>query len=304
MTIRSKGPGAGFGWLLRGIGATFRHPRPLLGAAALLMLAGLLPSVVTLPLQVPALQPQGGLGAAQLIAIMVVSSLAGLALMPLYAGFLQVIDAAERGLPARARDIVAPYRRGGAMRIIGYGIVMLLAYLAVFALLVIGTGSPIVHWYVEALANQAAHLPPPTLPSGSGLFFALAVVIGLFMFGFYAISLGQLALGRRSVGGALIDGLAGGLKNVLPLAVFALCLIPLALVLLVGMVIIAIPLALIGKLLGAWLFLILAVPLYIAFALMTFSSMFSVIYHVWRDVCGDGDVDTTDAFELPPHALP
>jgi hypothetical protein len=54
-----------------------------------------------------------------------------------------------------------------------------------------------------------------------------------------------------------------------------------ALVLVVGAV------ALRGKVVGGWLTIVLAVPLYIALMLTAFVVMFGAIYHLWRDVCGD-----------------
>jgi hypothetical protein len=113
------------------------------------------------------------------------------------------------------------------------------------------------------------------------------VVLGIFMMGFYSISLGQVALRQRSVFGAIGDGLIGALKNLLPLLVFAVSLVLVWIVAAIAIVIVAALLALIGKLVGAWLVFALIVPLYIAVLLMMFTVMFGVMYHLWRDVCGD-----------------
>jgi hypothetical protein len=58
--------------------------------------------------------------------IMAVSMLIGLLVVTLYAGYLQVIDATARGLPARATCNFNPYRQGGALRLIGYGLALAL----------------------------------------------------------------------------------------------------------------------------------------------------------------------------------
>src|SRR3546814_6073091 len=50
---------------------------------------------------------------------------------------------------------------------------------------------------------------------------ALGTLAGLFFGGVYTIGFGQVALRGRSVGSALADGVAGTLKNVLPIGLLA-----------------------------------------------------------------------------------
>jgi hypothetical protein len=296
MTTRSKGPLAGFGWLNRGISVSYRHPKPLFGGAAFLLLAALLPSLITLPMQLHAINAGTPLSPATFGWATVGSMLLGLLLVPLYAGYLQVIDAAEHGRPARARDIFKPYRQGEALRVIGYGLALIVVYIAILAIVIAATGGGIVSWYMQVLTTQASHQPPPALPHGFGITIALFVVLGIFMMGFYAISLGQVALRQRSVFGAIGDGLIGALKNLLPLLVFAVSLVLAWIVAAIAIVIVAALLALIGKLVATWLVFVLIVPLYIAFLLMMFTVMFGVMYHLWRDVCGD---DIVTGMALP-----
>jgi hypothetical protein len=291
MTTRSRGPLAGFGWLKRGIHVGYRHPKPLLGGAALLLLACLVPSLITLPLRLPSLQASMQLTPAIFGGVMVGSMLLGLLLVPLYAGYLQMVDAAERGLPARARDIFKPYRQGEALRLIGYGLAMLAVYIAVFGVIIAAAGGGIARWYMQTLTAQASHQPPPTtLPDGFASTMALLMVLGLFMMGLYAISLGQVALRRRSVFGAIGDGLVGALKNLLPLLVFAVSLVLAWIVVAIAIALLAVLFVLLGKLVGAWLVFVLVVPLYLALVLTAFAVMFGVMYYLWRDVCGDDTV--------------
>lgn len=290
MRTRSKGPLAGFEWLKRGIGTGYRHPKALFGGAALLLVAGLLPTLILLPVQFHAQQAGAPANLSTLGWLMGGSMLVGLLLVPLYAGYLQVLDAAERGLPARALDIFKPYRQGEAWRLLGYGLAMILVYVALFAIINAAAGGGIPSWYVHTLTAQASHQPPPPLPVGIGSAMALSVVVVIFMMGFYAISLGQIALRQRSVSGAIGDGMIGALKNVLPLIVFAVCAILAEIVLLIAFLIAAAMLALIASLVGGWLVLVLLVPLYIALLLAIFTAMFGVMYYLWRDVCGDGIV--------------
>jgi hypothetical protein len=296
MTTRSRGAGAGFGWLMNGIRVVFRHPKPLFGGAALLLVVAMLPSLITLPIQFHAITAGTPPSLATNGWIMLGSALFGLLIVPLYAGYLQVIDAAERGLPARAADIFKPYRQGEALRLVGYGLAILLAYFVMFAIIIVATGGHIASWYIQVLTAQANQLPPPTsLPDGFGMAMALFALLTLFMMGFYAISLGQVALNKASVFGAIADGAIGALKNALPLLVLVLCSILAWIVVAIVFAIVAVVLALLAKLIGAWLMLVVLVPLYIALLLLAITTMFGVMYQLWRDVCG-GDV----AVAMPP----
>lgn len=286
MTTRSMGPLAGFSWLTRGISVGLRHPKPLFGGAGLLLVACLLPTLVTMPLQFRAAITGTPMNPATFGWIMALSMLLGLLLIPLYAGYLQVIDAADRGLPARALDIFNPYREGDALRLIGYGLAVIALYVLIFAIVIAVTGGGLVDWYMQAMTAQTSHLPPPALPSGFGIAVALIAVLCLFMMGFYAISLGQVALNRRNLFGALGDGTRGALKNVLPLIMFTvgavLGWIALAIVVMIAVLL----LVLIGKFVGAWLTFVVIVPIYIALLLTMFMWMFGSMYYLWRDVCG------------------
>lgn len=286
MTTRSKGPLAGFDWLKRGINVGFRHPKPIFGGAAFLLLALLLPSLLTLPLQFPSAEAGTQLSPTTLGAIMAGSVLLGLLIVPLYAGYMQVIDAAERGLPARARDVFKPYARGEALRLIGYGLALVVIYVAMLGIIIGVAGSGIATWYMQVLSAQASHQPPPGLPQGFGTAMALLTVLGLFIMGFYSISLGQVALRRRGVLNAIGDGLMGALKNLLPLLVLALALVLAWIVMTIVVAIVVLVLALLGKLVGAWLMIALVIPVYIAMMLVMFAVMFGVMYYLWRDVCG------------------
>lgn len=152
---------------------------------------------------------------------------------------------------------------------------------------------------MQVVKAQASHEAPPALPPGFGIAVALFIVLGILMMGFYAISLGQVALRRRSVFGAIGDGVVGALKNLLPLLVFALSLAVAWIVVTIVLVIVAFLLALIGKLVAPWLIFVLIIPLYVALILTMLAVMFGVMYHLWRDVCGDDVMTGTDAAVAP-----
>lgn len=289
MTTKSRGPLAGFGWLNRGITMTFRHPKLLLGGTAFLLLASLLPVLVTLPLQFAGLRDGTPPDPARFGLIMLCASLLALLMVPILAGFMRVLDAAERGVPARARDVFAPYRQGEGLRFIGFGLVLKLIYFAIFGGVLATTGRGVVRWYMQVLGAQVAHQPPPTvLPEGFGITVALCALVALLMMGVYAISFGQFALRNRSVSGAIGDGFSGALKNLLPLLMFFVGIVLAWIVACLGVGILVAVLMLLAKLAGVWLMLVLLVPLYIVFVLCLMAVMYSVMYQLWRDVC-DGD---------------
>lgn len=288
MTTRSKGASAGFGWLIRGFGAGFRHPKPLWGGVLVLLVALALPSLVTLPIRVHAMRASVPTSLVTAIGTTLFSILVGLLVIPLYGGFLQMIDAAERGRPARVRDIFGPYRDGSALRLIGFGLVVLLIYVAMIAILLVTLGGGLLHWYMQSLAMQP-QTAPPSLPHGFGTFIALGAVFFLLFTGFYAIALGQVALGGRSVFAAIGDGVVGAAKNALPLLAYALGGLLALVGVVIAMVLVVGVAVLLGKLVGSWLVWVVMVPLYIAFVMTIFMGMFGVSYHLWRDVCGAGD---------------
>jgi hypothetical protein len=286
MTIRSNGPLAGFGWLKRAINLGHGNPKAVFGGAALVLVMSLLPSLITMPVQFG--MATGGPPSARMLGgVMLFSMVAGLFLVPLIAGYLRVIDATERGQPIRARDVFALYREGQTLRLAGYGLAMLVVYFAVIAIVLVVAGGGLASWYMQLLAAQSSGTPPTSLPAGFGLAIVLFGVFGLLVMGVYAISLGQVALGGRSVLGAIGDGLVGSIKNVLPMLVFALSLLVAWIVVAIALGIFVVVASLLAKVIGAWLMVVLLVPLYIVLMLALFAVMFGAMYHLWRDVCGD-----------------
>jgi hypothetical protein len=272
--------------VLHGVGTPLRR-KPIFGGAVILLLIAMLPSLAMLPFQFHLAGAGTPPSPTIFVATMIGSLLLGLLLMPLYAGYLQVIDVAERGLPARASGIFKLYRHGGALRLIGYGATLIVIYLAWLAVVILAAGHGIIDWYMQVLTAPANHTPPPGLPQGFGIAMALFTVMGLFMMGFYSVSLGQVALRDRSVLNAVGDGFLGALKNLLPLIVLAISLV----VAWIAVVIVIFVFALLAMLVGMWMLYALMVPIYLVLLLVVFAAMFGVMYYLWRDVCG-GDTVT------------
>jgi hypothetical protein len=175
MTTRAHGPGAGLGWLKRGINLGRHNPRAIFGGAVLLALVAMLPSLLQL-----LLQPLVGTGAAATGALLFLITLLSLLLMPpVIGGYLRVIDASEHGRPATAGEVLAPFRSMPDLRrLIGFGLVMTALYLLVAAALVYLLSPGFPAWYMQiAMLSQAGPavdataLPAP--PDGIGALLAL-----------------------------------------------------------------------------------------------------------------------------------
>ncbi|MBD8898998.1 hypothetical protein [Rhodanobacter sp. DHG33] len=290
MTTRARGPGAGFGWLMDGIRLVFSQPKPFFGGAAWMVAACLLPSLITLPMQFFATKA-GVPNTTITIVGMAISIPLGLLIVPLYAGYLQMLDAAQRKQAVRTSDIFELYRQGEALRLIGFGLLTHVIYIAGTAAIVLATGRGLIHWYTQVMASQASHQLPPALPGGLWTTLTLITTFCFLMMGCYAVSLGQVVLNQRRVFSAIGEGLIGALKNVLPLLVLALNFLIASVVLIIVLAIGMMVLALLAQLLGLWLMIVGAILIYAVFFLLMFAGMFGLSYFLWRDVCGgDGEV--------------
>ena len=289
MHTHTMAPGAGWSWLKQAINLGRNNPRALFGAAALLMLVALVPSVAQVIAQrfFPGTQAMLWIFGISVVVMLFVYPL-------LIGGFFRVIDATERGRPTHATALFDTFHAGPLRgRLIGFGLLMFAIYILVFGAILASFGGDVASWYMQVLAatQQATPGTPPVLPAapaGLGTVFGLGMLLMMFLGGVYSIGFGQVALTERSVGGALADGFAGTLKNVLPLLV-------LAVVSLFGMLVVAIVLGLglallmaLGSLVHPLLGMLLALPVYLAFLVAMYVVMFGVMYFLWRDVTAAG----------------
>lgn len=293
MTTHATGPLSGLSWLKRGVNLGRHNARAVFGAAAILMFVALLPSIVQLA--VLSLLKPGENGA---IIVAAVSTLLSIVILsPVIGGYLRLIDATEHGRPAVATDVLAPFRQGGdAGRLIGFGLLMTISYL-VIALVLIGLfGEGLVAWYgkmVDLQQSSGGKVDPaqvPAMPEGTGSLLGLGSILFLLLSGVYAIGFGQIALGHRTMRSAILDGVIGTAKNLLPILLLAvvvvLASIPIGVILLLVLGLIT----LVGNMIHPALSMALLLPLYFAMTIVLYVVMFGVMYYLWRDVCGQGDV--------------
>lgn len=291
MTTRAMGPMAGFHWLKQAINLGGANPRAIIGAAALLMVVALVPTVLQLLLQnVMGITSQGV--AFALVGFSLLYSL--LVMPPLTAGYLRIIHATETGAPTRAGAIFDAFQAGsGAPRVIGLVLLLLVLGIAMFGVIAAVFGGDFfleIAAMMTAMETAAPGATPelPQLPSGFGTLMAVLFVVGLFFNGVYAISIGQVALTGRSVGGAFADGILGALKNLLPLLVLLLVGIVAGLIVILVLVLVVGLLMMLGSLVHPALGVALAAPVYLGAMVLLYVVMFGVMYFMWRDVCADG----------------
>lgn len=299
MTTRALGPGAGFGWIKRAINLGAGNPQAIFGGAALFFVA-LMGAAIALSMIIglftTALQPGG---TASLALSLLVTLPLLLVAACLIVGYLRIIDAVEGGRPASAIDVFKGFTdMPTSLR--AFGLLLALAVLqnALVAGIVAAFSPELGAWYMQIVQAQSSGQPPaqlPQLPSGTGTASVLIMLVMLLVYAMQSIGLAQIALGGRSFGGALADGFSGAIRNLPPLLVLAAVAIAAALAFGLVLLLVAAVIGLLAKLLGAWIAIVFAIPLYVAVVLALVVVSFGVMYHLWRDVAGDSQ---------PPPSLP
>jgi hypothetical protein len=291
MAIRSMPAGAGLGWLKHAVNLGRSNARAIFGGAALLLVAVLV-IAFGMSLLMGGIATAIDPGATGMMALSLLTVLPLLLVMAmLMVGYLRLIDAVEGGRAARALDVLAGFRDTSAsLRAIGFIVLVTVVQNLLIAGLVAVIAPEVGSWYLETLrASVPGQAPPDAVPpEGFGLVFVAMMVLGLFFYALQAIGLGQIALRGRGVVEAFGDGFSGALRNLLPLLVFGLLMFVAALAFLLVVGVVAAVIGLVGKAAGAWIIVVLGVPLYAVAIIALIVVMFGVMYFLWRDVAGDG----------------
>lgn len=289
MTTRTMGPAAGWRWLMAAVNLGGSNPKAIFGGAALLLVV-VFAAAMVLSVLLAMVMPGGAAG--QMVGSLVVT-LPLLALMAgLMVGYLRLIDAVESGRPASATQVFAGFGdRGAWLRAMAILVVLALLQYLLMAGGVMLAAPDAGRWYLENMAATTPVTPEQMadMPPGFGRMMAVVMVVGVLVYAAQAIALGQVALRDRGVGGALGDGAAGAVRNVLPLVV--LMLLGLVAMLVIGMVV-GLLAVLFGALAGGStaamaIAVAIGIPVYLLVVLVMIVVSFGVMYAMWRDVCGD-----------------
>lgn len=294
MLMQTRGPGAGWNWLVGSCNMLRRRPGKLLGAAALVGLCLFIPSVLQL-----LARPRGYaipivLGAGALLSSVLYPLLIG--------GFMRLLHTVNDGGDARVAQVFDLFRPGrGGSRMVLFGLCMLLAYVVFLALILAAVGHTVVPWYLDLISRQSSGLPMtglPALPAGFGPTLALVSVFFLFYGGAVAIGTGQVALGGQPPLAAFRDGITGAFKNVLPLVVLVICGVVALLVFAIVVGILIVILLALAHFVSNALGLALAGIVYFGMLLLIVAFTLGINYSIWRDVAGtarDAAADGADA---------
>lgn len=303
MTTRARNALAGFDWLKNAVNLGRNNPKAIFGGAALVLLGAVVVGVAAALLSGVVVAAVGPGTTSMLVGMLLVLVPLMVVLGMLTVGYLRLVDAVENGRPARALDAFGGFGDWStSLRAIGLMILIaVLQNLLVFGLLMLFAGG-VVEWYSQMMQASVAGADPSAamaqLPAGIGMAYLLMTLVGMVFFGVQSVALGQVALRGRGVFAAIGDGFAGAFKNLLPLLVMMLTYI-------VGIIVIAIVAALLvmlvgllAKIAGAWLGVVIGIPLYLGFLLAMLVIGFGAMYHLWRDVCGGDDTAAVPADAL------
>ncbi len=170
------------------------------------------------------------------------------------------------------------------------------------ALLYFTVGHGVGAWYMQMVSATAKGTAPlnasPDFPDGFALVVALMAVYFIFYSAAFAIGMGQAALRERPVMAAIGDGIAGAVKNVLPLLVLTICGLVAYLVFALAAGMVFAILMVIGALLSPVLAMLLVIPLYAAMMMVIYIVMFGVMYALWQDVAGADQAASGSAARL------
>lgn len=296
MTVNKIRLATPYRWLGEAFGLCRAHPRVLLGAASLLTLVALLPSVLQMLIET-ALHPSVPVR----LVLQAVFLLVGvLVVPPVTGGFYRLLHALHEGRPASALDVLAVFRdRDAARRLVITNLLfVLLAIVLVVGLALAFGGDALVDYFraLSALQPGASQLPP--FPPGMFGLVSLLVIIALVISTGQQLAAAQVALSARAPLTAAGDGLQVALRNI---GAWLLFYLPLAVLGFIAMVMVVLIVGLAFTLLSAIspaLAGMVLVPVFLLAMLVLYALLFSFYYLAWRDTLG-GDA----APPAPAHQI-
>lgn len=302
MTARNVSMGAPFRWLTKAVDVGRRNPRALFGGFAILAVVGLVPTVVQMVLQAVLVEQPVLMWS--IYALVMVAAL--VAMPPLTGAAIRMMHACETGQPASAMDVFSGYRDSAfAVRMVLTALLLMAMYLLIVGvLLALMPGKELM---IEVFSRSMA-TPPGGQPDMSGLPefdpadlpWMLMWFLGAGLAMIATMHVQMLAYCHAALGGhgpvaSVAGGLAGSLRNVLPLFVFVLAMLA------VGFVV-ALVLGVVVGLLAAVLIMVspvlagvVMVPVYLGLMLVAYVLIFGFYYHAWRDIFGEPAADPMDA---------
>lgn len=298
MSVKTVSLATPYRWLAEAFALCRAHPRVVFGAASLLMVFALLPTLLQLLLEA-ALQPS----LTMRLGIQIVFSVIGLFLLPpVVGGFYRVLHALSEGRPAQAKDVLAVFAEAStARRLIATNLMfMLVSVLVVIALGLAFGGKGLLDFFatLAARAPGSTALPPP-LPPGVLPLLSTLMIAFMVISTAQTVASAQIALSSRAPLSAIGDGFQVALRNI---GAFLLFYLPMALIGSVLMLIVGLIAALLAALfamLSKVLAVLVLVPLVLGLMLLLYALMLGFFYRAWRDTLGGDSVAPAE----PQHQI-
>ena len=287
MTAGGIGVGTMFRWLGDALALCRRHPGTMFGAALLLLLAALLPTVAQLIFS--ALMP--GDGPAAMLAQVLTSLLALVVFPPVVGGFYRLVHALHEGRDARALDLLALYQdRPAALRLIATNLVFVAISIVVIAGLAMALGGQPLLEFLRVLATlKPGATQLPAVPAGLPVLLALLLLLALVIMTAQGLATAQVAIANGQALASVATGFRTALRH---LGAFLLFYLPIAVVGFIAFMVLALVAALLAALLSVLspaLAALVLVPMALLAVLVMYALMFSFFYYAWRETL-DGHV--------------
>ncbi|WP_242111909.1 hypothetical protein [Luteimonas aquatica] len=288
MQVRKQPIGQAFAWIRQAINLGTRNPRAIFGAS-LLMMATLYLAVTVMMLPASMVLQSGGDITAALIWGAPAYVAMNLLLPVLMGGLMHVIREAEAGRPVRARDLFAPFRKGGAGQLGLLGGAQLLFGLlgSLIAAALAGTE----YWkdYLEVMRVAMGGAVPDVMPRPEhpGLMTLVQMAFNYFNFALILFGIPLILFSRLRLAEAVRAAVRAALANFSANFLAGLIFVGGALVLTVvsaGVALLAMGL---GALLHPAVGNLLAVLVLIALGSVLLVVLTGAGYFAWRDTFGD-----------------
>lgn len=284
MTVKTVSMGSPFRWLGAAFAMCLAYPRVLFGAASLLLLVALLPTLAQV-LTEAAVQPSVGARAA----IQTLFSIIALILFPpVIGGFYRIVHALHEGRPASAFDLFAVFQDAVATRrLIATNLIFVLVSLVLIVGLAFAFGGQELLGFLRALAALtpgATELPP--FPNGLLSLLSALLLLALVIVTAQGLATAQVALAGKSPSAATGDGFKVALRNIGALLLFYLPMAVLGFVVVIVFVLVAGLIGAVLSVISPVLAAVLIAPLTLVIVLVFYAVMFTFFYHAWRDTLG------------------
>lgn len=305
MSAQSVSIAAMFGWVVDSFKLLKKNIRGFMSAGFITLVLGILmsvPMLLVMAFNMMDAMKNGGMANAGLpmagnmtmfyaaYAITIVISL--FLFPPILVGWFRLCQNLDHNNAASGFDILKPYKDKQLwLRSIGFALLALVIYAAVFGLFALAFGGVISEFMQQVQAQQLAAMTgatpaPPSFPLAFFFAYFGFLAVAIFLQFVYMTGFVEISLRDTSVVASMKLAAVGVFKNALQLIVFLFCLFIAAMIffMIIGLILVLIVAALsfIHPVIGA----VFGGILYFIFLLCIYPLMFASHYFVWKSILG------------------